>query len=572
MLVLGITNNDLAGACLVRDDTVVAAASEERFTRVKAHKIWPEKSIEFVLVQAGINLEELDYVAYGWCAGFNSNKHLLMYFDRISEEFKNRPDALPHLRKRISDEIQNDKEKRTEFDAFIDSHGLRSKVVYIDHHDCHALGAYVCSPFEDALVLTCDGRGDFQSLTVRHVSSAGETVFQRETSIDSLGYFYGRITRLLGFKPDRHEGKVTGLAAYGDPNRLLPLMRSMIDLEGDRLRAKCGDLYQPSFHGYSDKLQWLIGQENAADVASAAQAHVENVLTTLVRKYVQQTGVGNVCLAGGVFANVKLNQRILEVPGVKNVYVLPAMGDGGLPLQAAVTTVFRQAGARAMVPSMALGPAADTTEEQLRDQLKVYPDLGYAAESDPTLLLMKALDSNQVVGVYRGRMEFGPRALGMRSIIYRADDVTMNDWLNKRLHRTEFMPFAPITAEELAKRCYLGWEPAHVSSRFMTITYQCSEDFQRNCPAVVHVDGTARPQVVRAQDDPFLHNVLISWHDRTDQAALVNTSFNKHEEPIVCSLRDALDAVRDGVIDLLLVDDKYFVWNEDRIDFSGIMS
>jgi carbamoyltransferase len=563
MLILGITNNDLAGACLVEDDKILAAVSEERFTRVKDHKTWPQRSIEFVLQYAGTVLRDVDHVAYGWCAGFDSNKHLLLYVDRIIEESKRRPDALPHLRKRITDEINNDKEKRAEFDDFIERNGLGNKVVYIDHHDAHALGAFVCSPFDDALVVTCDGRGDFQSLTIRHMSADGERVLQRETSVDSLGYFYGRITRLLGFKPNRHEGKVTGLAALGDPQRLQPLIREMIDLEDGRLRANCGSHFQPSYHGYSDELVRQIEAEDPADVAAAAQAHVEYLLTTLVGKYIRETGTKHVCLAGGVFGNVKLNQRIFQVEGVENVYVLPPMGDGGLPLQAAVTTAYRKGGFRARVPSMALGPVAGATDNQIRHLLHDYPQLRHTVEEETYGVLLKALENNQVIGVFRGRMEFGPRALGRRSIIYRADDISMNDWLNKRLHRTEFMPFAPITPEELADRCYVEWRPDQVTAHFMTMTYDCTESFQQTCPAVVHIDGTARPQIVRRHDDPYLHELLMSWYERTGQAALVNTSFNKHEEPIVGSPRDALDALRDGIIDLLVVDDRYVVWKDN---------
>ncbi|HCK4566086.1 TPA: carbamoyl transferase, partial [Pseudomonas aeruginosa] len=173
-----------------------------------------------------------------WNAGFDAGRHLDLYLDRVLEEARERPEGLPHLRKRIADEMANDKAKRGEFDAFVRANGLCGKVEYIDHHECHALGAFVCSPFDEALTLTCDGRGDFQSLTVTHYrADGGEAVLQRETSVDSLGYFYGRITRLLGFKPNRHEGKITGLAAFGDAEKLLPLMNDMIRLENGRLRA-----------------------------------------------------------------------------------------------------------------------------------------------------------------------------------------------------------------------------------------------------------------------------------------------------------------------------------------------
>lgn len=567
LLVLGIANNDGAGACLIEGDTIVAAASEERFTRVKEHRTWPVHAIDFVLRQRGVGLADLDRIAYGWSAGFDADKHLLTYFDRIVDEATSRPEGLPHLRKRIADEIVNDKEKRAEFDAFVDANGLRAKVVYVDHHDAHALGGFVCSPFDDTLVVTCDGRGDFQSLTIRHIGPDGERVLQREVSADSLGYFYGRITKLLGFTPNRHEGKITGLAASGDPDRLRPLMRQMIDLIDGRLRARTGDFFQPSYHGYSEELLAAIAAESPADVAAAAQAHVEHLLVELVRPHVKATGVRHVCLAGGVFGNVRLNQRVLEIDGVDNVYVVPAMGDAGLPLHAAVAVGYQNGGFRAQEPSMALGPDSTMDENRLCELLATYPKLRCLTDDDTAAMLLNALEANQVVGVYRGRMEYGPRSLGKRSIIYRADDVSMNDWLNDRLRRTEFMPFAPITAEDLAADCYLGWRPDHVSARFMTITYDCTESFREACPAVVHIDGTARPQVVRSQDDPYLHGLLMAWHEKTGQTALVNTSFNKHEEPILGSPKDALEALDDEIVDLLVLDDRFVLWKQGASTF-----
>lgn len=564
MYVLGITNNDLAGACLVRSGEILAAASEERFTRIKDHKTWPEKSIDYVLECAGIDLSGISKVAYGWNAGFDADKHLLLYVDRIIQESADHPEVVSHLRKRIVDELSNDKAKRAEFDEFVLANNLNP--VYIDHHECHAMGAFLCSPFDEALVLTCDGRGDFQSLTVMYCDSTGSSVLRRETSIDSLGYFYGRITKLLGFKPNRHEGKITGLAASGIPDGPLPLMRRMIDIDDDgNLRAHCGDYYQPSYDGYTDMLTQEIASFEPADVAAAAQQHLENILSSIVTRYIELVPTANVCLAGGVFANVKLNQRILNTEGVANVYVLPPMGDGGLPLQAAVAAAYRETGARPRVPSMALGPDAAISEGRIRELLAGYPELTCEVLTDGIhRQLLQALADKQVIGLYRGRMEFGPRALGLRSILYEAGDPTLNDWLNKRLNRTEFMPFAPITAAELAASCYVGWRPDHVAARFMTITYDCTDSFARTCPAVVHVDNTARPQIIRMEDDAFLHELLLSWHERSGQAALVNTSYNKHEEPIVGSHQDALDTVRDDVVDLLLIDDRYLVRKNNR--------
>ena len=275
MIVLGITNNDDAGACIIRDGHVVAASGEERFSRVKNHKVWPAQALAFVLAEAGIALEDVDRIAYGWNAGFDARKHLLLYVDRFSEEASLRPAHVAEARKRVSDELVNDDEKRLEFEAFLDANGLAHKAEFVDHHEAHGYGAFLSSPFESALVLTCDGRGDFQSLTVAAASDKNYDVLQQETSIDSIGYFYGRITHLLGFKPNRHEGKITGLAALGDPQKALPLMKEMIDLDSrGRLRAKCGPLFQPSDSTYSDELIARIAVERPEDVAAAAQTRL----------------------------------------------------------------------------------------------------------------------------------------------------------------------------------------------------------------------------------------------------------------------------------------------------------
>jgi len=566
MIILGITNNDLSGACLVRDDHILSAVSEERFTRIKDDKVWPAQSISFVLAEGGMSLEDVDYVAYGWNAGFTAEKHLPLYFDRIVDEVKNNPDGLPLFRQRIVDEISNDKEKRAEFDKFISDHALSA--YYIDHHECHALGAYVCSPFDEALTLTCDGRGDFQSLTLTHYTPNETTILQRETSIDSLGYFYGRITHLMGYKPNRHEGKITGLAAFGDPEKLLPVMQQMIDVEGGRIRAKCGDLFLPSYNGYSDTLQSLLANEKPEDIAAAVQRHVEDMLVTVVTYHLDRLGSRNLCLAGGVFGNVKLNQRLREIPNVNDVYVLPCMGDGGLALAAAVGTAYLENGTRFKNPAMTLGPAARSVSQNINLINRDYPELGYHNPTNIIETLVDALMENQVLGMFKGKMEFGPRSLCNRSIVYHAKDADVNDWLNKRMHRTEFMPFGPVTAIEQAAECYVDWTEDHVAADTMTMTYDCHPQFIEASPAVVHVDGTARPQVIRPEADGFMHKLLNAWHARTGQSALINTSFNRHEEPIVCTSQDALAALKEGMVDLVVMSESLIIWRKNKNSFA----
>src|SRR6056297_1166248 len=294
MLILGIANAETASACVVREDELLAAASEERFTRTKMDPAWPEQSIEYCLRTAGCGLDELDLVAYGWSAGFDAEKHLLTYFDRIAHEARQNPAGLEVMRERIAVEIERDRTKRNEFWAWVDDNDLRARTVSVDHHLAHACSAYSCSPFEDALVLTCDGRGDFTALSVMKFDTDSVEELYRATSTDSLGFFYGRITQLLGFRPHRHEGKVTGLAAHGDPSILLPVMEEMIRVEDGKLIARCGEWFRPFYSRFSDRLEKTIQSNTREDVAAAAQQHIENCLEALAAHYVRRTGAKHV--------------------------------------------------------------------------------------------------------------------------------------------------------------------------------------------------------------------------------------------------------------------------------------
>lgn len=557
MLILGIANNDTAGACLIDGGNILAAVHEERFTRIKAHKIWPTRSINFVLSVADKKLEDTDIVAYGWKAGFNEDYSLNLYIERVIYECMHNFDNINILKKRVADEIINDQEKRAEFDFFISDNRLKSKVRYIDHHDTHAWGAWLCSPFEQSLVVTCDGRGDFISLTIRYIDKGKETVLQRETTIDSLGYFYGRITHLLGFKANRHEGKVTGLSAHGNPNKALPLMKKMIDVKNHRLVANCGEYYVPSYLGYSSTLINEISKYSPQDIAAAAQKHIENILTELLRPYVENYKINNLCLAGGLFGNVRLNQALKENLGIEKLFVLPCMGDEGLPLAAAITAQWRESGLRGCFNSMDLGPAF--TDAEIESLLAEQDDLTVEKPANMQESVIDLLKNNHVMGFFRGRMEFGPRALCNRSIIYHANNKETNFWLNKRLERTEFMPFAPVIAENLAEISLVNWLPVDKTAEFMTITYNCKPVMLSMCPAVVHIDGTARPQIVKVERDPFMYQLLNKWYDLTGQPCLVNTSFNRHEEPIINTPHEALSVLRDGIISAVNFNDVFLV-------------
>ena len=282
-------------------------------------------------------------------------------------------------------------------------------------------------------------------------------------------------------------------------------------------------------------------------VAAAAQAVLERAVCDFVRHWVARSGIQHLALAGGTFANVKLNQRLAELPEVRSLFIYPNMGDGGLAAGAAM-------GSAELAPQRLahayLGPS--WTDARIGQAL-AEAGLVASPHPDPVARVVALLDKGRVVARFSGAMEWGPRALGNRTILYRPDDPAVNDWLNERLRRTEFMPFAPITLAEDAPDMYLGLDKAADAARFMTVCFDCTPTMKRSCPGVVHVDGTARPQVLHRQDNPALHRLLTLFKQRTGLATLVNTSFNMHEEPIVCSPQDAIRAWKDARLDALLL-------------------
>lgn len=551
MTILGIANDETASACIVKDGKLVAAASEERFTREKMDNSWPSNAIEYCLSHVNCLLHDIDYIAYGWSAGFNAEKHLIDYFDRIVYEAKNNPEGLDTFRERIETEIKQDRKKRDEFWRFVEENGLKQKAFSYDHHEAHAFSAYSCSPFEKALVITCDGRGDFMSFSVGEFSPGEVKYHYRGSSLDSFGFFYGRITGLLGYRPHRHEGKVTGLAAHGNPEKLISYMRDMIYVKNGKVYGKPGDYFRPFYTNYSVPLKKMVDENSREDVAAAAQRHLEDCMTEIVSFYVKKTGAEYICLSGGVFGNVRVNQCIMEIPGVKNVFVQPQMSDGGLCVGAAANLLFDQGVPKVEMEDVYLGP--DYSDEEIETALLQYQDIEFRKADDLIDETISAIENNEVVGWYNGRMEFGPRALCNRSIIYHCKDTTVNDWLNERMDRTEFMPFAPVTLEELAPRCYIGWQKDHIASRYMTITYQCTDEMTAKCPATVHIDGTARPQVVNEKNNSKMYRLLKAYYEKTGGLSLINTSFNRHEEPIVNKPDDAIDALSEGMIDFLVI-------------------
>jgi carbamoyltransferase len=357
---------------------------------------------------------------------------------------------------------------------------------------------------------------------------------------------------LCGFRAQKHEGKITGLAAYGEPEYIDVLRRFITYRDGTTVNT--GKVfYWSAVDELTRALPRNFSREN---LAASVQQLLEEVSTAYVNHWVARTGCGDLAVAGGVFANVKLNQRIHELPAVRSLFIHPGMGDEGLALGAGYAVSADIARARGTtLRSRRLNDVYLGPEYGDADVERAVADAGLEAEHSPEVGRRTAelLAQGRVVARVGGRMEYGPRALGNRSVLYQPTDPRVNDWLNKQLRRTEFMPFAPVTLAESADDCYLDLDGVRQSAEFMTVTFACTPWLREHCPAVVHVDGTARPQLIRREQNPEYYDILDEYRKLTGLPVLVNTSFNMHEEPIVCTPRDAIRAFVDSGLDYLLL-------------------
>ncbi|MBI3811900.1 MAG: hypothetical protein HY283_06820 [Nitrospirae bacterium] len=439
--------------------------------------------------------------------------------------------------------------------------------VFVGHEEAHASSAFWGSGFEESLCLTYDG-GMCNDLWFGGLYRCSKTDGIRPLDkFDALQYvkvttLYSFVTALLGFMPLRHEGKITGLAAYGKPtdrcNNLLKkwFEQDSVELEMSLHWINCYDHYSPpqllpnpaKLLPFRAQIEGIDREELAATLQDFSERHILQILSNARSAGWESS---NICLAGGLFANVKINQRVAE-SGFNRLFVAPPMTDEGTALGAAW---FAASGAKQFNPqplrSMFLGPSYPA-EKALTAVEK--EGIKFNVPAVPAETIAELLAQGAVVAIFQGAAEFGPRALGNRSILAQATKTSINQNLNARLNRTEFMPFAPMTREEDAEICYYGIDRVRHSLEFMTVTVYCTEIMRQMCPAVVHVDGTARPQLVSAAVHPLIHQVLTHYKNLTGKLAIVNTSFNVHEEPIVCSPEDALRGFFESGLDYLYME------------------
>lgn len=558
MNILGITSGSESGVCLFQNGRIVLAVSEERLTRKKFDDSFPTRSIAWILQESQLSHADIDLICYGFSWAFPDSAAEQAYIDRLlSAETLADETSRRIIQQRIETERQIDNAKRQAFFAAIRDLFPDTPIYNCSHHQSHQAAAFAPSPFAEALVVTADGRGDFKSLTISQADRHdGIQELYASPSWRSLGYFYGRITHLCGFTANRHEGKVTGIAALGHPKVAEDFIGRMIRLEQGAIYPTFGALYTPFFSNYSEALTREAARFSREDLAAAAQQQLEDIVCNLVETHAKSTGLRQICLAGGVFANVKLNQKIRQLACVDEVFVYPAMSDGGICAGSVYHYLLENRQSISPIQQVFLGPDCNLAHNQ-----SDYNQRGIKAATDLKSIerLIGLLEQQAVVGLIQGRSEFGPRALGHRSIIASAFDRTMTERINQKLQRDDFMPFAPSIAVDFAERCLENYQPSCISANFMTLSFPVKAEFAENSPAAIHVDNTVRPQIVTPDTNPFFYELLVAWQHKTGGLCLLNTSFNIHEEPIVNSVDDVIRALERDAVDLVFTPPNLFL-------------
>lgn len=558
--ILGLYDGHNSGAALVQDGAIVSAVEEERFSRIKNHDgrcselCSPHASVRECLRHLNGHIDIIAMALEEPTAlmrAIETTYAQSLIGGRLVESAdwnlaKVALDAYGFQLRRV------DKMLRSLELLGIDV--ATTECMYVNHHRAHASSVYYTSGREDALIITLDGKGDNLSGTVSRGVDGSITLMQAIDHLHSLGHFYSAITVACGFTAIRDEGKVTGLAASGEVDpAMMRRFRELYQVAGGTIISRLND---GSFMGqypyavvsggrsHVDRIRALVQGREKSVVAATAQHFLEEIVIEFVRDQVQRHGIGHLQAAGGIFANVRLNQRLASLREIESFSVHPAMSDAGLAVGAALDCHYaRHRSSPVSLQNVFLGPCFSSTDclAALR-----FSGVSYQRIPEIEAHVARLLATGEVVCRFAGRLEYGPRALGNRSILYRADDTTVNAWLNQRLCRTETMPFAPATLDEFMDASYHAIRGARRCDEYMTITYNCTEFMREKCPGAVHVDGTARPQRVCHDSNPELHSILSTYHEMTGIPSVINTSFNMHEEPIVCTPDDAIAAWRRG--------------------------
>jgi carbamoyltransferase len=550
-------------ACLVQDGVVLAAAEEERFTRIKHGKrpvpfsTWqlPYHAIDYCLAEAGIALADVHHVAYSYnpallLGEYNGNATIQLPLEPSAHASSgwmspwdplflsyivNAPRQLAsgaphHLRKRF---------RNVRHDGPFQWH-------FVEHHLAHEASAFLAAPFDECAVLSMDGRGELATTSYGFYQDRRYKRIKQVNLPHSLGLLYESVTSYLGFLHSSDEYKVMALASFGKPV-YAPLLREVVHYLGDGnyevLPAEWERMFGPA------RERGAEFTSKHMDIAASLQAVLEDIVLRMAGWLHEQTGAENLAMAGGVALNCVMNARIRDRSRFKRVWVQPAAGDAGTSLGAALWIDSQQRGSSQRCWQMDhafLGPAYPDDEiETFLRQAK----LRYRRAADLAGEVADLLMQDKVVGWFQGRMEFGPRALGARSILASPLDASMQQRLNQIKDREDFRPVAPVVLEEEAA----NWFVDGAVSPFMVFVYDVRPDKADRIPAVRHVDGTARIQTINRAQNAAYYDLVRAFAERSGVPVLINTSFNTRGEPVVCSPRDAVESFCSTPLDVLAI-------------------
>jgi carbamoyltransferase len=584
MRILGVSAfyHDSAAA-LVEDGRIVAAAQEERFTRKKHDASFPRHAIGYCLEAAGAGFAEIDHVAFYDKPFLKFERLLETYIALAPKGFRSFQMAIPLWLKEKLFQKSLLRKKLGEFDEDFSP----DRLLFAEHHLSHAASAFYPSPFDKAVVLTMDGVGEWATTSAAMGEGNTLKIFQEIHFPHSLGLLYSALTYYTGFKVNSGEYKVMGLAPYGEPKYVKLILDNLVDLKPDgsfRLDMSYFD-YCTGLTMTNERFARLFGKPVREpdqlltsfhmDVAASIQAVLDEAVLRLTRSLAARTGARNLCLAGGVALNCVANGKVLRDGRFEKIWIQPAAGDAGGAVGAALAAYHQFKGGARAVPAgdgmsgAFLGPRFSQAdiEKRLAAAGARFSVLG---EADMIEATATALADQLAVGWFQGRMEFGPRSLGARSILGDPRSPTMQKNLNLKVkYRESFRPFAPaVLREDVA-----DWFELDSDSPYMLIVADITKDRRRvmsaeeqelfgidklnvvrsEIPAVTHVDYSARIQTVSADTNPLFHRLLTQFKALTGCSVLVNTSFNVRGEPIVCTPEEAFRCFMGNELDLLVV-------------------
>ncbi|MGE0564499.1 MAG: carbamoyltransferase [Pseudolabrys sp.] len=563
-----------AAAAFVVDGKVIAAAQQERFSRVKNDSRFPREAIEFCLAKAGVAAREIDHVVH--------YERPILKFDRILRTAL----RAPRKARRFLGETATDWFRAGKFEVrqrIASGVGVsEDKISFCDHHTAHAAAAFFCSPFDEAAIVTIDGVGEYETATIAIGSGNEIRKLSHVNYPHSIGLFYSAFTAFLGFEVNEGEYKVMGMAGFGQPTVAMEIL-DLFDLRADGTFALKQDLFDflmPETYPFTKALtKWLGGprapeskfdpfgpasspdterSRHYANIAASVQRATEEVILHIVRSAMKQTGLQTVCLAGGVALNSVANGRIQRELGAR-LYVHPAAGDAGSAIGAALHKAHcvLDVSRRGALVSPYLGP--DVTQSEIDAALAnayLEPEKVHATDEELVEDVAERLASGAVIGWFQGRAEWGPRALGGRSILADPRDADTQLKVNEKIKfREPFRPFAPSVLAQRASEYFEIDAPSSevAPDYFMLSVAPVKAAARAKIPAVTHVDGSARLHLVNQVTNPIYYALIKAFGDRTGVPVLLNTSFNLRGEPIVNSPADAIRTFQWSGMDALVL-------------------